>query len=30
MDVPGSQAIVDELSKLFKQNGTSAKVAEVK
>jgi hypothetical protein len=30
MDVPGSQAIVDELSKLFKQNGVSAKPAEVK
>jgi len=30
MNIPGSQAIVDELSKLFKQNGTSAKVAEVK
>lgn len=25
MGIPGSQAIVDELSKLFKQNGTSAK-----
>jgi hypothetical protein len=29
MNIPGSQAIVDELSKLYKQNGTAAKtVAE--
>lgn len=27
MGIPGSQAIVDDLSKLFKQNGTSAKTA---
>jgi hypothetical protein len=30
MGIPGSQAIVDELSKLFKQNSTSTKVVEVK
>lgn len=30
MGIPGSQAIVDELGKLYKQNGASAKVAETK
>jgi MoxR-like ATPase len=30
MGVPGSQAIVDELSKLYKQNASPAKTAEVK
>lgn len=30
MGIPGSQAIVDELSKLYKQNGASAKVSETK
>lgn len=30
MGIPGSQAIVDELSKLYKQNGASAKNADEK
>lgn len=30
MNIPGSQAIVDELSKLYKQNGTPAKTAAIK
>ena len=30
MGIPGSQAIVDELSKLYKQNGVSAKTTDVK
>lgn len=30
LEIPGSQAIVDELGKLFKQKGSTAKVTEVK
>jgi len=30
LEIPGSKAIVDELGKLFKQNGSTAKESEVK